>query len=188
MASNITDIINSISSIFQQTNVPSPIWESIAQTESSFNPNAIGDNNTSFGLFQLHVGGQAPAGVPTSQLLNPVTNASYAAPAISSAWNTLGGSFNDSLSWWEQFAVASGHPGGSLSNSATISEAQQLKSNYDAIASGQQFAETSYGTSTPVVQGSTSNNLGNFFSNTGLTVLFFIIASVLLVIGFMVLK
>lgn len=48
-----------------------------AQQESGLNPTAVGDQGTSFGLFQLHEGGELGSLSPT-QAFNPSTNASVA--------------------------------------------------------------------------------------------------------------
>jgi cell wall-associated NlpC family hydrolase len=54
----------------------------IAHHESGLNPAAVGDQGTSFGLFQLHQGGALPAGTPASQATNPLWNANFAARQI----------------------------------------------------------------------------------------------------------
>ena len=51
--------------------------EAVAQNESGGNPNAVGDNGTSFGLFQLHKGGELGSLTPT-QAFDPATNAHVA--------------------------------------------------------------------------------------------------------------
>lgn len=48
-----------------------------AQVESNFNPYAVGDGGTSFGLYQLHQGGELGNLTPT-QAFNPSTNAGIA--------------------------------------------------------------------------------------------------------------
>jgi hypothetical protein len=185
---SIQDIINQITPIANQYNIPGQIWQSIIQTESGFNPTAIGDNGTSFGLFQLHYGGQAPANISADALFNPVINAQYALPYIGQAWSQLGPSFDDSLSWWERFAVASGHPGGSVTNQSTINEAQQLKSVYDTgVTTTGNSLSLGSGTTGNVPLSATSNSsggIGTFFQNIGFTTIIFLIAIVLLVVGF----
>ncbi len=120
----------------QQYGVPEALWEDIAFTESGYNVNAIGDNGTSFGLFQLHIGGQADAalaaGYSTQDLLNPTINAQFAMPAIGSAWNNLKSSFGTlgSTQWWQQFAAQSGHPGGAPGEATTDAEAHTLQLDY----------------------------------------------------------
>lgn len=124
---SIYDVVHNIA---QGMGVPDRLWQSVVQIESGGDPNQVGDAGTSFGLFQLHVGGQAPAGVPTSQLLDPATNARYGLPAIRNAWQSLGPSFNDSVAWWSQFAAQSGHPGYDPVLDPKVAE--KLKAAYDA--------------------------------------------------------
>lgn len=132
-------IFNAIEPIAQANQVPDALWETIAQVESGFNVNALGDNGTSYGLFQLHIGGQFPSAYlnnPTA-LDDPGLNAQYAMPNIAKAWASLGGSFDaSSPSWWQAFAAQSGHPGGSPGQSVTDAEAAKLQSNYGQFASG----------------------------------------------------
>lgn len=54
-----------------------------AQQESGLNPNAVGDNGTSFGLFQLHQGGELGSLTP-QQAEDPLTNAMTAIQQIAS--------------------------------------------------------------------------------------------------------
>lgn len=65
-----------------------PIWvtDSIATQESNLNPAAVGDQGTSFGIFQLHQGGGQGDGYTPSQLLNPNTNAQIGISAIAPAY------------------------------------------------------------------------------------------------------
>jgi hypothetical protein len=129
-------ILATIKPITDQYDVPSQIIATIIQVESNWNPNALGDNGTSYGLFQLHTpGGQGDRAIgdghKPSDLFDPVLNARYAMPAIASAWNNLKGSFDPSnLAWWLDFAAQSGHPGGSRTNPATINEATALQRVY----------------------------------------------------------
>src|SRR5581483_542745 len=103
----LANIYNAVEPIAQQYHIPDPIWETVAYVESGFNQNALGDQGTSYGLFQLHIGGQFPAQYlnnPTA-LDDPALNAQYAMPAIARAWQSLQPSFDaGSASWWEQFA------------------------------------------------------------------------------------
>jgi hypothetical protein len=76
-----------VDSIMRQAGVPTWVWVTIAQKESGMNPTSEGDRTragvpTSFGLFQLHRGGQAPANVSDAQLKNPVLNAQISAPNL----------------------------------------------------------------------------------------------------------
>lgn len=145
MPSNVpTSIYNAVEPYAQQYGVPDPIWETIAYVESGMNAApAPGDNGTSFGLFQLHIGGQFPAQYesnPTA-LNDPALNAQYAMPAIGRAWKNLSATFNaGSVSWWESFAAQSGHPGGSPGQTVTDNEAGKLQTDYS------QFSGSQYGT------------------------------------------
>ena len=67
-----------IADIFQIYQVPEYVWKPIEQVESGGNPNAVGDNGTSFGLFQLHWGGLG-TGYSELQLKDPTINATIAA-------------------------------------------------------------------------------------------------------------
>lgn len=63
--------------------IPDWIALAIAQAESALDPNAKGDYNaqgqpTSFGLFQLHIGGGQGDGFTPQQLLNPDLNSQIA--------------------------------------------------------------------------------------------------------------
>lgn len=68
--------------VFKAAGVPDYIWQSIMQAESGGNPSAIGDNGTSYGLFQLHQGGGLGDGYAPSQLLDPVVNAEIASQSM----------------------------------------------------------------------------------------------------------
>lgn len=64
-------------------NIPEWIPLTIAEHESGFNPRAVGDNGTSFGLFQLHRGGGlAPDHLTDEQLNDPRINAEIAMPHL----------------------------------------------------------------------------------------------------------
>lgn len=135
MAQPPSQIYNAVHAQAVQYGVPDSIWEDIAYTESGYNPNAIGDNGTSFGLFQLHIGGQLPSQYNNnpSAVFDPGLNAQIAMPDIAGAWNSLKSSFNpSSQSWWQSFAAQSGHPGGSPGEAATNNEASKLQSYYTA--------------------------------------------------------
>ena len=136
MTAQIPNSVNApVSSVAQQYGVPPGIWQDVAFVESGYNPTAIGDNGSSFGLFQLHLGGQADTalsqGFTTQDLLDPTVNAKFAMPSIARAWSNLKSTFNpNDINWWEQFAAQSGHPGGSPGNTVTDATAIKLQSNY----------------------------------------------------------
>ena len=74
MASNAAALIRQIGKEMGLTPAQIAAMLATAKVESGLNPNAVGDGGTSFGLFQMHVGG---AGGPTIQsarrYLDPVT-------------------------------------------------------------------------------------------------------------------
>jgi cell wall-associated NlpC family hydrolase len=77
--------VSGLTAIKQAAKANGLAWQplaAIAHHESNLNPGAVGDQGTSFGLFQLHQGGALPAGTPTTQATNPMWNASFAARAI----------------------------------------------------------------------------------------------------------
>lgn len=183
--------LDDVTAMATQLGIPSRILYSVIQVESGFNPSAIGDNGTSFGILQLHVGGQAPSGVPTSALLDPVTNAKYGLPALVRGLSAAG-PFNDSLAWWDRFASASGHPGGSLAQSAN--EAVQLKSAYDANrfnVPGQPLTgevPTANVDLSSNGSGSALDTLPQFMQGVGFELLLFVIAVTLLFVAFLLIK
>jgi cell wall-associated NlpC family hydrolase len=98
----------------------------IAHHESGLDPSSVGDQGTSYGLFQLHRGGALPAGVTQQQASNPFWNANFAARAIKGlgiqGMSTadqiyqiskrferpadVQGETNDARTWWQQNAAA----------------------------------------------------------------------------------
>ena len=60
-----------------KNDVPPDLAFAVAWNESSLNPEAVGDNDTSFGLFQLHEGGELGS-LTKEQAENPLTNAETA--------------------------------------------------------------------------------------------------------------
>lgn len=67
----------------KKVNLPEWIPLTIAEHESRLNPRNVGDNGTSFGLFQLHRGGGlAPDHLTDEELKDPRTNAQIAMPHL----------------------------------------------------------------------------------------------------------
>lgn len=136
------DINRIVSPIAKQYGVPDLVWKSIIQVESGYNPRAVGDHGTSFGLFQLHRGGQLGNLTP-EQAYDPKTNAQTAMPAIAKAWNALKSASGvpgsaprteGTYNWWYKFAILSGHPGNDPN--AADSEAQKLAFAAQDLQSG----------------------------------------------------
>ena len=79
-------VINDIATIATQYHLPLCYPLSVAFYESHLNPSDVGDYGTSFGLFQLHRGGELGSLTP-SQAFNPTTNASVAIPVLASTYD-----------------------------------------------------------------------------------------------------
>lgn len=128
----MSDIESIVNPVFAAAGVPTKIWETVSEVESADDPNRIGDNGTSFGLFQLHRGGQLPAEYSSnpSAVFDPLLNAKIAAPSIINAFKTTPGN-PTTLAYWQQFAITSGHPGGSATDPATQAEALLLYKQYN---------------------------------------------------------
>lgn len=70
-----------ITSVAKRLGVPPAVALAIAQHESGLNPQSVGDHGTSFGLYQLHQGGEL--GSHTSQwAFNPTNNAMTALSVV----------------------------------------------------------------------------------------------------------
>ena len=67
-------VIPSITLVAQSMGLDPNLAIAIAQQESGLNPQSVGDNGTSFGLYQLHEGGEL-GNLTQAQAFNPVTNA-----------------------------------------------------------------------------------------------------------------
>lgn len=72
--SSVADIITEVA---RSLGVPADLAIATAQVESGLDPNAVGDSGTSFGLFQLHQGGELGSLTP-QQAFDPRTNAQVA--------------------------------------------------------------------------------------------------------------
>lgn len=106
----MTSIKSIIDSMANKYGVAPWVAEDIAKLESSFNPNAVGDNGTSFGLYQLHWGGQG-TGYTASQLENPNTNADIGIKNMSSAYKKGVSLGLSGYALLDYTATHSGHPG-----------------------------------------------------------------------------
>lgn len=112
MDTGLPSWLDSVNSVFTKRGVPSAIWESIATAESGLNPAAINtkDPGGSYGLFQLNRGGGQGAGYSPSALLDPVTNAKIAAPAIVRAYQQGASMGYTQTNLAIYTAMHSGHP------------------------------------------------------------------------------
>jgi hypothetical protein len=68
-------VLSAIYAAADQNGVPRSLAVAIARVESGLNPRAVGDGGTSFGLYQLHQGGELGSLTP-AQAFDPYTNAS----------------------------------------------------------------------------------------------------------------
>lgn len=142
-----SNVYNAVAPVAQRYGVPDSIWETVAYQESGFNTRAVGDNGTSFGLFQLHEGGQLPQSYYSDPqaVFDPGLNAQLAMPAIARAYQQSGQVNTSSLSWWEKFGSISGHPGGAAGvDPANINEARGLLGKFPMFGHA--------GSATPTVQ------------------------------------
>lgn len=99
-----------IASVAGEYGVPAWIPEDIAYVESQFHPGAVGDNGTSFGLFQLHVGGGQGDGYSLQTLLNPLANTTIAMQTISQAYKAGRAQGLTGFQLLSYVADHSGHP------------------------------------------------------------------------------
>ncbi|ARX70216.1 transglycosylase SLT domain-containing protein [Bacillus thuringiensis] len=83
---NFANVRSVIKQISIEHSIPSWIPLSIAFHESKFNPNAVGDEGTSFGLFQLHRDGLAPTSLTNEELKNIETNTRIAISNMKNAY------------------------------------------------------------------------------------------------------
>lgn len=108
-------LFDRVKSIMDQWGLPTSVWYPIALAESNFDPNAMGDNGSSVGLFQLNTAGGQGAGYARDALLDPVLNAEIAARSMAAAFQTVKDTVPPYL-WASETARRSGHPGGSIGN------------------------------------------------------------------------
>jgi hypothetical protein len=101
---------NDVKKIFDAYNVPAWVWYPLAWAESRGNPNAIGDNGCSVGLFQLNRCVGQGTGYTVEQLKDPLFNAQIAAQRIGAAWQQLQSSALPPPELALQVARQSGHP------------------------------------------------------------------------------
>ncbi|PFT69341.1 invasion protein [Bacillus cereus] len=78
---------NTIKQVSVEHGIPPWIPLSIAFHESKFDPNTVGDQGTSFGLFQLHRGGLAPQDLTNKELKDIETNTRIAISNMKNAYN-----------------------------------------------------------------------------------------------------
>lgn len=77
----MSTITDTIAGVAQRLGVNPNLAIATAQVESGLNPQAVGDQGTSFGLFQLHRGGEL-GNLSVAQAFDPLINASTALNAF----------------------------------------------------------------------------------------------------------
>lgn len=106
----MTGITQIITAAAHQYGVAPWVAEDIAQLESHDDPNAIGDHGTSFGLFQLHWGGQG-TGYTAAQLKDPILNANIGISHMAAPYQKGVSMGLQGYGLLDYVATHSGHPG-----------------------------------------------------------------------------
>lgn len=94
-------LLDVIVSVAKHYKIPPELALAIAQHESGFNTHAVGDNGTSFGLYQLHQGGELPAGKDAVWAADPKNNAMVALKVVAQVYHR-----NPNLDWGTIAALA----------------------------------------------------------------------------------
>lgn len=154
-----------VKAVFDEKHVPEYVWEPIMMAESGGNPNAMGDNGASYGLFQLYTRGGQGNGYSAQQLLDPVTNARIAAPYISAAWNVVSVMNYAPEKAAGEVSARSGHPSGSPTSPIYVSgdvarinqfASQFLAGNPGNVAGGTGPLSTPVNTAANIASGQTN--------------------------------
>lgn len=111
-SSSVVSPEEQVAHIFSAKGVPSWIWIPIMIAESGGMPSVISKgSNHSVGLFQLNpVNGQG-VGYTTSQLQNPITNATIASGPIATAYHDALLHYGGNASHWELLSYTAAHSG-----------------------------------------------------------------------------
>ena len=109
----LTPVQQQIVAAAQKQGVDPALALAIAYNESGFNKNAVGDNGTSYGVYQLHRGGELGSLTP-SQAFDVTTNANVALSQVAAVAKTH--------SAWSagQIAAAAQRPASAETYAATI--------------------------------------------------------------------
>src|SRR3990167_4819212 len=94
-------ILATIERLGQFHQVNPAIIAAIVEVESGFNPLAVGDDRSSYGLMQLHIGG-AGGGHPPSQLLEIENNLEFGIQYFKRCLEATNYSLPDALSAYNQ--------------------------------------------------------------------------------------
>ncbi|MBC2390282.1 transglycosylase SLT domain-containing protein [Listeria booriae] len=104
------EMMTMITETAKKHDIPAWIPLSIAETESGFNPKTIGDQGSSFGLFQLHRGGLAPEEWNDDDLLDPAKNIEVAITNMTRAYERAQGKGLEGIQMLTYIANTSGWP------------------------------------------------------------------------------
>lgn len=124
----------------------------IAQQESDFNPTAVGDQGASFGLYQLHQGGELGSLTP-AEAENPVTNAEVALSEVAQV-----AAANPDLSPGQIAALAQ-RPANPSAYAAAVN------ANYQQLAAGQGPAASLVAETAAALQGDQATLTGISWSS-----------------------
>lgn len=112
----MADAQSAIAQAAAENGVPLMLALAIAQVESGLNPNAIGDNGHSVGLYQLNDQGEG-AGMSVAQRQDPLTNARVALARVGAVYRA-----NPGLDWG-QIAAAAQRPANQQAYAARVDAA-----------------------------------------------------------------
>lgn len=142
-----------------ENHIPAWIVGDIVQVESQGNPNAVGDNGSSYGLLQLHYGGQGN-GYTEQQLLNPSENLKIGIPPIAKAYQQAKSKgISNPSQLLDYVANHSGHP-----DDMGVAYTNKVEPGYDITLNKMQ---SKYGTNLPPLNGTGSTGVGNSGTNGG---------------------
>lgn len=138
---NYTIVRNTIKNISTEQDIPSWIPLSIAFHESKFDPTTVGDDGTSFGLFQLHRGGLAPDYLKDEDLKNIETNTKIAISNMKNAYVKGLQQKLTGIDLLKYVANTSGWPG----NKGVTWTEKQTNYNKGLVSSFKMFSKQLYG-------------------------------------------
>lgn len=124
-----SQIISIITQVANQHGLPPAIALAAAQLESGFNPYAVGDNGSSFGIFQLHRGGELGSH-SSDWAYNPTNNANTAISVMASVYHSH-------PNWTPgQIAAAAQRPADAAGYAAKVNSYYPTYSGGKAVAGG----------------------------------------------------
>lgn len=147
-----TDIQNMILAAAIQKGVPPALALAVAQTESSFNPNAVSGTNSNgtqdYGVFQINSANFSSLGLTPISALDPTTNIDAGVSMLAQLYNQYNGNLNQVL-----WAYNAG-PGAVASGNLPASTATYIPTVLGAM---DQFSSFYPDTSTTDISGATDS-------------------------------